>query len=82
MTTLKAEIAADPPTTPVARWEANIEAIRLLKELQAQDRPATPAERAVLARYSGFGDSAFEQGFSPTQGSPPGRTAKRLSRSW
>ena len=64
MTTPTVEPAGDLPTTPIARWEANIAAIRLLKELQAQDRVATPAERAVLAKYSGFGDSAFEQGFS------------------
>ena len=76
MTTLKAEIAGQLPTTPVARWEANIEAIRLLKELQAQERPATPAERAVLARYSGFGDSAFEQGFSPYTREPAWKDRK------
>ena len=64
MTTPTVETAGDLPTTPIARWEANIAAIRLLKELQAQDRVATPAERAVLAKYSGFGDSAFGQGFS------------------
>ena len=51
------------PGTPVARWNANIAAIRTLKELEAEGRPATPAEQAVLAKYSGFGDSAFEQGF-------------------
>ena len=64
MTTPTVETAGDLPTTPIARWEANIAAIRLLKELQAQDRVATPAERAVLAKYAGFGDSAFGQGFS------------------
>ena len=51
------------PGTPVARWDANIAAIRTLKELESEGRPATPAEQAVLAKYSGFGDSAFEQGF-------------------
>ena len=64
MTMTTTETADNLPTTPIARWEANIAAIRLLKELQAQDRLATPAERAVLAKYSGFGDSAFGQGFS------------------
>ena len=47
MPTAEDEVAGQLPTTPVARWEANIEAIRLLKELQAQERPATPAERAA-----------------------------------
>ena len=51
------------PGTPIARWDANIAAIRTLKELESEGRPATPAEQAVLAKYSGFGDSAFEQGF-------------------
>ena len=64
LTTPTAETTGDLPRTPIARWDANIEAIRVLKELQAQGRVATPAERAVLAKYSGFGDSAFEQGFS------------------
>ena len=53
------------PTTPIARWDANMAAIRTLKALEAEDRAATPAEQSVLAQYSGFGDSAFEQGFSP-----------------
>ena len=52
------------PGTPIARWDANIAAIKTLKGLEAQGRPATPAEQAVLAKYSGFGDSAFEPGFS------------------
>ena len=52
------------PTTPVRRWEANIEAIKTLKQLEAEARPATPAEQKILALYSGFGDSAFEQAFT------------------
>ena len=56
--------AADAiPTTPVRRWEANIEAIKTLKQIEAEGRPATPSEQAIFARYSGFGDSAFEQAF-------------------
>ena len=68
MPTAEDEIADQLPTTPVARWEANIAAIRLLKDLQAQGRAATPAERAVLGKYSGFGNSAFTQGFAPYPG--------------
>ena len=52
------------PTTPVRRWEANIEAIKTLKQIEAEARPATPAEQKILALYSGFGDSAFEQAFT------------------
>ena len=53
------------PQTPVQRWNANIEALRVLKQLGNEGRSATPEEAAVLARYSGFGDSAFEQAFVP-----------------
>ena len=70
MTTPTAEIAGDLATTPIARWEANIAAIRLLKELQAQDRQASLEERAVLAKYAGFGDSAFAQGLGRYTGDP------------
>ena len=51
------------PATPVARWNANIRAIRLLKDLEAQGRQATPQEQHILAQYAGFGDSAFESAF-------------------
>ena len=61
------------PKTPLERWNANVGSIRLVKELQEEDRPATPEEQAVLARYSGFGDSAFEDAFS-------GRS--RADRNW
>ncbi len=59
------------PATPVARWNAKIEAIRLLKRLEAEGRQATPAEQEMLAKYSGFGDSAFEQGFVPYRSREP-----------
>jgi hypothetical protein len=37
---------------------ANLEAIRLLKALEADDRDATDAEKAILARYVGWGGIA------------------------
>ena len=52
------------PSTPIARWDANIDAIRTLKELETSGREATPAQQAIMAKYSGFGDSAFSQGLS------------------
>ena len=52
------------PKTPAPRWDANIEAIKTLKQIEAEARPATPAEQKILALYSGFGDSAFEQAFA------------------
>ena len=51
------------PSTPVERWNANIRAIRLMRDLEAEDRSAAPDEQAVLARYSGFGDAAFGKAF-------------------
>ena len=51
------------PRAPLERWDANIRAIRLLRQLEAEDRPATPEEQSVLARYSGFGDAAFGKAF-------------------
>src|SRR5579859_459038 len=62
--------AEDPVCTPaafvdapVARFEANLAALALLKTLAAEGRPATPEDRSVLARFSGFGDSTFEPAF-------------------
>lgn len=43
------------PLTNKARYEANMAAIRLLKELEEQGRQATPAEMDVLAKFSGWG---------------------------
>lgn len=38
-----------------ARYQCNIEAIRTLKSLEAEDRPATEEEQEILARYVGWG---------------------------
>lgn len=38
-----------------AKFRANIEAIKLLKKLEDEERQASPAEQAILARYSGWG---------------------------
>ena len=53
--------------SPAQRFDANIAALRVLRTLREEDRPATPEEQAILAPYSGFGDSAFSQAF-PTYG--------------
>jgi N12 class adenine-specific DNA methylase len=52
------------PSTPQARAEANLAAIELLRQLDAEGRPATPAEQQVLARWSSWGavPQAFEAG--------------------
>jgi hypothetical protein len=49
---------ADFALGPAARFEANLAA--LLKTLSPEGRPATSEDRALLARFSGFGDSTFE----------------------
>ncbi len=38
-----------------SKLDANLAAIRLLKALTLEDRPATDAEQAILARYVGWG---------------------------
>jgi N12 class adenine-specific DNA methylase len=43
------------PSGAASRVAANLAALRTLRVLQAQDRPATPEEQAVLARWSGWG---------------------------
>ncbi|KKQ53961.1 MAG: methylase protein, partial [Candidatus Woesebacteria bacterium GW2011_GWC1_38_13] len=47
----------------VAKFDANLDAIRLIKKLEAEQRQATPIEQATLSKYSGFGDSKFNDGF-------------------
>ena len=41
------------------KLDGNLQAIRLAKELTAANRPATPEEQAILARYVGWGDAAL-----------------------
>lgn len=45
-----------------AKYQYNIEAIRTLKQIEAENRLATPEEQAVLSRYVGWGgiSHAFE----------------------
>jgi len=43
------------PTGKVSKARANIEAIKLLKQLEQENRAATSDEQKVLAQYSGWG---------------------------
>ncbi len=43
------------PTSPRQRIVANLAALRLLRDLAAEQRPATSTEQAVLAGWSGWG---------------------------
>jgi N12 class adenine-specific DNA methylase/predicted kinase len=40
---------------PRAKAKANVEAIRLMKQIVAENRPATPDEQKVLVKYTGWG---------------------------
>ncbi|ODT14579.1 MAG: lactate dehydrogenase [Kaistia sp. SCN 65-12] len=40
-----------------SRARDNLDAIRLAAEIEAEDRPATPEEQALLIRFTGFGAS-------------------------
>ena len=37
------------PTKPVARWDANMRALRIVKDLEASNRLATPEEQKALS---------------------------------
>ena len=57
----------DIPRTAGERWDANVRALRILRELEEDGRQATDDERAALRRYSGWGDTAFNDAF-PVEG--------------
>ena len=44
------------------RFRTNVDAIKLLKRIEGEGRLATAEEQAILARYSGMGDSQIAQG--------------------
>lgn len=43
------------PKGKIARFQANLKAIRLLKQIEGEGRLATPEEQKVLVRYVGWG---------------------------
>ena len=49
--------------TPSGKYAANVAAIRSLKQIEAEERLATPEEQEILSRYVGWGGLAncFEQ---------------------
>ena len=55
------------PTTPKARYDANIAAIRLMHDLQDSGKSATKAQMETLRQYSGWGGlgTFFNNEFSP-----------------
>ena len=52
------EEAELPKGGPKTRYQWNVEAIRLLKQIEYEGRTATPEEQKVLARYVGWGGIA------------------------
>ena len=53
----------DLPSGEKSRYKANIEAIKLVKKLEAEGRYATEAEQQILSKYVGWGGlaNAFDQ---------------------
>ena len=53
----------DLPNGEKARYKANVEAIRLVKQLEAEGRYATETEQVILSKYVGWGGlaNAFDQ---------------------
>ncbi len=45
------------------KFDANVHAIKTLKQIEDEHRPATPDEQRILTKYSGFGDSGFGEAF-------------------
>lgn len=48
---------------PAARFDANLAAVRTLKKIEAENRSATPEEQMTMAKFSGWGDSGFNNAF-------------------
>ncbi|MBZ6253607.1 hypothetical protein KVH27_35240 [Streptomyces olivaceus] len=61
---------ADAPKGARARAAANVEAIRVLKELEAENRPATDKEKRTLARWSGWGSVPILFATEPNEKEP------------
>lgn len=55
------------PTTPKARFDANVAAIRLMRELTESGKKATAKDKAILTQYSGWGGlgTYFNNRWSP-----------------
>ena len=61
------------PNRGVARWEAKMDALRTLQDIESAGREATAAERRVLRGYSGFGGTEFNEAFNLETDSAPWR---------
>ncbi|MFF4543628.1 SNF2-related protein [Streptomyces sp. NPDC001406] len=61
---------ADAPKGARARAAANVEAIKVLKKLEAENRPATDDEKRILARWSGWGSVPIIFASEPNEKEP------------
>ncbi|NGO67069.1 hypothetical protein [Streptomyces boncukensis] len=55
---------------PIQRAAANVEAIRVLKRLEREERPATDEEKRALARWSGWGSVPVMFAAEPNEKEP------------
>lgn len=55
---------------PVQRAAANVEAVRVLKRLEQENRPATEKEKVTLARWSGWGSVPIMFAAEPNEKEP------------
>lgn len=51
-------VDASYPLTPLARYQGNITAIRLMKKIEGDYRTNSPEEQAILAEFTGWGGLA------------------------
>lgn len=61
------------------RFEVNVDAIRRTKEI-AGGREPTDADRAVIARYSGMGDSGYNDAFPNSHSAKPNKRLVELGQ--
>jgi N12 class adenine-specific DNA methylase len=73
--------------SPKAKYKKNLAAIRLIHQLEAEDRPATPDEQATIAQYAGWGaipqvfDRDFDAAYRSHQEQQRGETLGRWEKS-
>ena len=73
------------PTGDKAKATANLAAIKLLKQLEAENRNPTPEEKTVLAKYTGWGGlkEVFDEGKAYYRQRPPwNEDQKREFANW
>jgi len=66
--------------TPDAKYKKNLGAIQIIRQLEAEDRPATPEEQEAIAQYAGWGavpqvfDRSFDYAYELLQQEEAGET--------